>query len=85
MGALVSREVLEALQHPKVLAELPDEKTRKQVRAVVTKAGSGDYVTIRLGPLAGPVREAARQVQLHGKPGAKLARSLPQIAQLPGY
>lgn len=85
MGALLSRAELDGLLEPKLLAELPNEKVRKQVRAAVAKAGKGEHGTIRLGSLAGPVREAAKRLQAHGKPSKKLARVLPQISRIPGY
>ena len=84
MGALLSREALDALVNPKFLDELPEE-LRDKVRFAVGQAGTGNYGTVKLGSLAPPVREAAKRLKAGGKAPARLARALQQIAQMPGY
>jgi hypothetical protein len=84
MAVVVSREVLDGLLDPKLLREIPADR-HDQIRKAVAQAGTGTSGALRLGPLALPVREAAKRLQTSGKASKKLARVLPQIAQLPGY
>lgn len=85
MGALVSREVLDAMADPRFLEEVPEE-LRDAIQLAVGQAGPGSYGVVKLGPMAGAVRDAARTLLHANKPlPAKLAGALPDLARIPGY
>jgi hypothetical protein len=86
MPALLRREVLDGMVHPKFQAELPERlRSEVTVKVALALAGAGNYAPITLADAAVEVRAAAQRLKSKPRVPKQLAAVLGELSRVAGY